>query len=362
MDRAEEAQPDTQPEDGGIPPEAESPGEGGSEDAGTAADPVADGTMAIPDDGRGRHANSPSEIPRKGWRDIAFRVWDEIGADNVSLVAAGVAFYMMLAIFPGITALISMYGLAFNPLDVASQINAVRMIMPAEAFAILDEQLTRLTTAEPASLSLGLVIGLLFTLWSAMGGVKGFLTAMNIAYEEKEKRGFFRVNLIAFLITLGAIAFVILALVLVVALPAVLGLIGLDWMAESLVSLLRWPVLAAAVMFGLSALYRYGPSRHKAQWQWVTWGAAIATTLWLAGSLLFSWYIANFNSYDRTYGSVGAVVILLMWFYLTAFVVLVGAEINAEIEHQTARDSTTGPPKPMGERRAKMADTLGQPR
>ncbi len=310
-------------------------------------------------EGRGRQAARPSQIPARGWRDIALRVWGEIGRDNIALIAAGVAFYSMLAIFPAIAALISIYGLVADPTVVQNQITAMREVMPEQGFEIIEQQLVRLASAPPSGLSLGLVVGLSIALWSTMSGVKGFITALNVAYEEGEKRGFFALNALAFALTLGAILFIILALSMVVVLPAVLGFIGLGGWADTLIRLARWPVLALMVMAGLAVLYRYGPSREQAQWRWVSWGAVIATVLWLVGSIVFSWYVSNLADYNATYGSVGAVVILLMWLYLSAFAVLLGAEINSEMEHQTGEDTTTGRPEPIGDRRALMADTIG---
>lgn len=307
----------------------------------------------------GRHARQPSEIPAKGWWQIASRVKDELNQDNISIIAAGIAFYGLLAIFPAIAALVSIYGLVANPADVERQLAALSGIMPAEAWNILEGQLNKVATGGQGNLTLGFLGGLILALWSATAGVKTMMTALNVTYDEAETRGFFKFNTVALLLTLGAILFVVSALVLVVLLPVVFGALGLGQTIGPILSILRWPLLALAVIVALSVLYRYGPARNEPRWRWVTWGSAGAAALWLVASALFSFYVANFGSYNETYGSLGAVVILLMWFYISAYVVLLGAEVNAEMEHQTAEDTTKGPSRPMGERDAHVADTLG---
>lgn len=311
-------------------------------------------------DERGRAANRPGQIPTSGWRDIVVRVKDELTDDNISIVAAGVAFYALLAIFPALAAMVSIYGLVANPGDVQQQFTAFGGILPPEARALLSEQLGKIAGQAGATLSIGVIVGLLLTLWSATKGTNSLITALNIVYDEQEKRSFLKLNALALSLTLGAIILAVLALGLIVALPALLGKLGLPEGMQTLVSLLRWPLLALAVMSGLAVIYRYGPSRKEPRWQWVSWGAVVATLLWLAGSALFSFYVSNFGNYNETYGSVGAIIILLMWFYLTAYIVLLGAEFNAEMEHQTQQDTTEGEPQPMGERGAYVADTLGK--
>lgn len=311
-------------------------------------------------DERGRSANRPEQIPASGWRDIVLRIKDELTDDNISIVAAGVAFYALLAIFPALAAMVSIYGLVANPADVQQQFAAVGSIMPPEAQTLLSEQLGKIAGQAGATLSIGVGVGLLLTLWSATKGINSLITALNIVYDEPEKRGFLKLNALALSLTLGAIVLAVLALGLIVALPALLGNLGLPESMQTLISLLRWPLLALVVMIGLAVIYRYGPSRNESRWQWVSWGAVVATLLWLAGSALFSFYVSNFGNYNETYGSVGTIIILLMWFYLTAYIVLLGAEFNAEMEHQTQQDTTEGEPRPMGERGAYVADTLGK--
>ncbi len=309
---------------------------------------------------RGRDARRPSDIPSRGWRDIAWRIKDQLDRDNVSVVAAGVAFYTLLAIVPALAAVVSIYGLVADPADVQAQLEAVAHLLPEEAQSLISEQVKRIAASSGGALGLGAVVGLLLTLWSASKGMKTLITALNIVYDEQEQRGFIKLNLIALGLTLGAVVFLVVTLALIVALPAVLDSLGLGETLRGLVAWLRWPPLLIGVIVALALIYRYGPSRDPARWRWVNWGATVATVLWLAGSVAFSLYVRNFGSYNETYGSLGAVVILLMWFYLTAYVVLLGAEINAEMEHQTARDTTRGPAQPKGQRGAYVADTVGE--
>ncbi len=309
--------------------------------------------------GRGRGADAPGQIPAKGWRDIALRVKREVSDDNVSFVAAGVAFYAFLSVFPAIAALISIYGLVADPADVERQMMSFAGALPKEARGILEEQLTRLASQPQGALGFGVVFGILLALWSANKGTNGLIQGLNIVYDEKERRGFIKLNAFTMLLTFGGILLVIFAAALVILLPAVIDRLGLPMRTETLVSLMRWPLLAASLLAALAVVYRYGPSRAKPRWRWVTWGSGIATGLWILGSIGFSFYVSRFGSFGETYGSVAAVVILLMWLNLSSFVVLLGGEINSEMEHQTKQDTTTGAPKPLGQRGAVMADTVG---
>jgi membrane protein len=311
-------------------------------------------------DDRGRDARRPAEIPARGWRDIAWRVWSEMTEDNLSIAAAGVAFYALLAIFPALTALVSIYGLVADPAQVQQHLASLSGMLPPEAYQIIDDQITSVVSSADSSLSFGVVFGLALSVWSATKGMTAVMAALNMAYDEEERRGMIRYYLTAILLTLGGVVGVILALFVIVAIPAILELVGLDRIFKGLISVLRWPLLAVFLLIGLAAIYRYGPSRETAQWRWISWGAIFVTVLFIVGSLLFSWYVANFGNYNETYGSLGAVIGLLMWFWLTSYFVLIGAEVNAEIEHQTAVDSTTGAPQPMGARGAYVADTVGK--
>jgi membrane protein len=309
---------------------------------------------------RGRAADRPQQIPRPGWRDILWRVKDEASKDNLDMIAAGVAFYGLLAIFPAIAAMISIYGLIADPQTVQQQMSALSGALPSDARGIIDEQLSRVAAGARGALSAGAIIGILATLWSANKGTKALMEALNIVYDEDEKRGFLGLNLVSLALTIGILVFLIVALGLIAALPALFGNLGLPEMVRQWASWLRWPVLALVFIVSLAFLYRFAPSRGAPKWRWVSAGAVLATILWMAGSLLFSWYVSNFGSYNQTYGSVGAVIVLMMWFWLSAYIVLAGAELNAEMEHQTERDTTSGERRPRGHRGAYVADTVGE--
>jgi membrane protein len=307
---------------------------------------------------RGRKAETPSEIPAKGWWDIGKRVLQEFGNDRVLLVAAGVTFYAILALFPAIGALVSIYGLVADPETINAQLANLQGVMPGGAVEIIGEQVKRIAAKGGGTLGFTAVFGILLSIWSANGGVKAIFDALNIVYDEKEKRNFFWLNLRSLTFTAGALLFVVLALVAIVVVPAALAFLNLGSM-EWVISLLRWPILLLVVLGSLALLYRYGPSRDKAQWRWVTWGSAIAALLWLVVSALFSWYVSSFGKYNETYGSLGAAIGFMTWIWISTTIVLLGAEVNAEMEHQTAKDTTTGKPEPLGARKAKVADTVG---
>ncbi|MFW6093940.1 MAG: YhjD/YihY/BrkB family envelope integrity protein [Pseudomonadota bacterium] len=309
---------------------------------------------------RGRAAHHPGQIPLRGWRDIAWRVWCQIEAHNDFLVAAGVAFYGLFSVFPALVMLVSLYGLMFDVSDVRQQLEALARLLPSEAWGVIEVQLTRVAANPSITLSISALVSLVLTLWSARAGIGGLMLAMNIVYDETEKRSLVSWYAWSLLLTIAAIVYTVLALASIVALPALMAALGFERYTQGWVNLLRWPLLALSTMVGLAVIYRYGPSRRYARWSWVSWGAVLATVLWLAGSLLFSYYISHFADYDRTYGSVGAVIVLMLWFFVSAFIVLLGAELDAETEHQTRMDSTVGPPRPMGERGAHVADTVGR--
>lgn len=313
-------------------------------------------------DARGRGADAPGEIPKRGLRDVLLRVKDAIGADNLSLAAAGVAFYALLALFPGLAALVSIYGLLADPAQIGAELDALGGVVPAEVNGIVAGQLGAVAGSSDTALGLGMAFGLLMSVWSANKGMKAMLSALNIVYGEREERGLIKLNAVSLGMTFGATMTVVIALMTIVAVPIALEFIGLGALADLAVRLLRWPLIAAVVVFGLSVLYRFGPDRRAARWRWLSWGSVGATVLWAAGSAGFSYYVAQFGNYNETYGSMGAVIILLMWFYITAYIALVGAELNAELEHQTRLDSTIGDDRPMGERGAHVADTLGEAR
>jgi membrane protein len=286
---------------------------------------------------RSRLAGTPSSRPRRGWKDILLRVYRGISKDRILLVAAGVAFYLLLSIFPGIGALISIYGLFADPADVASHLNAIANVAPGGAIEVLHEELTRLATRGGTTLGIGFLVSLVISLWTANSGVSALFDALNIVYEEKDKRGFFRYYLSTFTFTIGAIIFSLLAIAVVVAMPVILNFIPLPGGTDLLVKIVRWPILFVLVALALAVLYRYAPSRDEARWRWITWGSAFATCGWVGVSVLFSWYVANFGSYDKTYGSLGAIIGFMTWIWLSVIVVLVGAKLDAEMERRTAR-------------------------
>ena len=308
--------------------------------------------------GRGRGATNPSQIPPKGWKDILMRTWQEFINDRIPAVAGSVAYFSLLALFPALAAFVSLYGLFSDVSAVREQLTALAGILPRDALVFFGDQMLRLAEGRESRLGLAFLISLLLSILSANAGIKALFDGLNVAYEEKEKRGFLRLNGLSLLFTLGAVLFMVIATATVVALPAVLLLLG--YTGRDPMWMLRWPLLLAMVIAALAVLYRYGPSRALARWQWVSWGSVVAALLWIFVSMAFSWYVANFSHYDRTYGSLGAVIGFMTWIWLTIITVLFGAELNAEIEHQTAVDSTTGVPQPMGRRHAKMADSLGK--
>ena len=278
----------------------------------------------------------------RSWRDILMRVKRQMAEDRLSIVAAGVAFYALLAVFPALIALVALYGLAFDPKQVSEQVAALSGMLPPQAADILLGQLQDLTATRSGALGLGAIGGLVLALWSASAGVRTLMEALNVAYDEQESRGFVSYYGTAILLTLGAILGVIAAIAVVVAPPVVVRFLGLGSLLEGVIAFARWPILAIAMMAGLAVVYRYGPSREQPRWSWVSAGALIATLLWIAGSALFSLYVTSFGSYNETYGSMGAVIILLTWFLLSAYAILIGAEINSEMERQTRKDTTTG--------------------
>ena len=311
--------------------------------------------------GRGRNADWPSAIPAKGWKDIAWRVWTNINEHRVMLIAAGVTFYLLLALFPALAAFVSLYGFVADPVTVGDHISFLAGFLPSASLDLINAQLEALAEQRPEALSFGFVLGFLIALWSANNGIKSMFEAMNVANEESEKRSFIRLNLVSFCFTLGAMFLAIAFIFTVGVVPAILALLRLDDFGPMLIAALRWPAMLLVIVTGISLLYRFGPSRERAKWRWLSWGACIASVVWIVTSLGFSFYLQNFADYNATYGSLGAVIGFMMWTWISAMIVIVGAEINAEMEHQTALDTTTGADLPMGDRGATMADTLGKP-
>jgi membrane protein len=309
--------------------------------------------------GRGRRAANPGEIPWRGWGDVLWRTYEQLQEDRVLSIAAGVVFYGLLALFPAVTALVSLYGLFAQSSTIQDHLAFLTTLMPAAAVTIIDEQIARVVSKGNTQLGFGFLIGLGIALWSANAGMKALIDALNIVYEEDEKRGFFKLNLVALAFTLGAILALLFASGAVVALPLLLDSLGLGRLTSLLINYGRWPILILGLIVGLAVLYRYGPSRREPKWQWVSVGSLLASALWIAASAALSLYLEKYAHYDATYGTLGTAIGLMTWMWMTSVVILLGAELNSEIEHQTAADTTEGRPKPLGTRGATMADTVG---
>lgn len=305
---------------------------------------------------RGRTAEKPKDIPVRGWKEVLWRVKDSFTNDYLDVVSAGVGFYFFLALFPLIAAVLAIYGLVFAPAEVQQHVDQLTAVLPDQAHALVADGMQRLARQSGQGLGWALVISILISLWSANKGTKALFDGINIAYNERIERGFIKNNIISLIITLGGIVVGLICAIFVVAFPAFIGNMGLPDTLADVIALVRWPILFLIVMFSISILFKFAPDRDNPQFRWVNWGAGVATSLWIIGSLLFSLYVDNFGDFDATYGSVAAVIILMLWFQLTAICVLLGAEINAELEYQTAKDTTVGKPQPMGQRHAYHAD------
>ncbi|MCW2698635.1 MAG: ribonuclease [Blastococcus sp.] len=306
----------------------------------------------------GIHAEKPTDIPWRGWKQIIKRSWAENSADNMPIIAGGVAFFGFLSIFPALIALISLYGLVATPETVARQVEELSAQLPESAANLIETQLNDIVTNDGGALTFGLVVSILGALWTASGGIGNLITAVNIAYDEVEARGFVKLKLISLALTLGAIAFVLVAFGLVAVVPAVIAALPLGVVGTVLAEVARWALLLAVFAGSLAVLYRVAPDRDAPQLRWVSLGSVIVTVVWALVSVAFALYVNKFGSYDKTYGAIAGVIVLMLWLYLTCYLVLLGAEINSEAEHQTAHDTTTGDPAPMGDRNATMADTL----
>jgi membrane protein len=343
---------------GGAAGGSEAPGglgaaAGGGPGANHETDPA-----AVANGDHGRQADQPQEIPAKGWKDIAKRTAKEVKQDQVPLLGAGVAFYALLSLFPAIIAGVSIYGLVADPATVRDQINQLTEKLSPETAAIIGTQLKQVTSGAGGALGVATVIGILTALWSASSGMKAMITGVNLAYDESEGRKFVKLRGLAIVLTLGAMVLMGVALTLIVGFPALADSwpTALRWT----VGTLRWVLLAALLIGALAVLYRYAPDRDEPKWTWVSWGSGIATLLWILASIGFSIYANSFGNYNKTYGALAGIIILMFWLYLTAVIVLVGAELNTEMELQTAKDTTAGPTKPMGDRDAHAADHVAE--
>lgn len=321
---------------------------------GTAALSVAE--LARIEPGRGRSARWPLQIPWRGWRDILWRTWVSFNEHQIMTRAGAVTFFGLLALFPAVTGFVSLYGVFADVQDAEKQIVALAAIAPRPAVVFLGEQMLRVSQAHPAQFSAGFIFGVVLAIWSANSGIMALINALNAAYGEVEKRSWLRLTLHGLVFTVGVMAFALFTVGAIVAFPLLLPGVR---RAAAWFDILRWPALILVGGIALSIVYRYGPSRQHARWRWVSTGSAAASLLWVAASVLFSWYLSTLGHYDRIYGPFAAAAAAMMWLWISAVILLFGAELNAQIEHQTAVDSTTGPPLPPGLRGAAVADNLG---
>lgn len=304
----------------------------------------------------GRKAKTPGEIPRRGWKAIASRTFSRMGELHVLLMAGGVAFYALLAIFPGIAAAVALLGLVYEPGSLVEQSQWLLNLMPEEAATIIAEQMAKVASAGDGALGLAAILSIAIALWSSSGTVGALVEGLNVIYGETDERGFVKNKLLTISLTIGMILGMGLALAVVAAIPAVLAFVGASETLTDAAMILRWPVLFAIAIGGIAVLYRYGPDRRAAEWRWLTPGAVLACVLWVAGSYGFSVYVQSFASYNETFGALAGVIILLTWLWLSAFIVFLGALIDAEAETQTEHDTTVGPDRERGERDAVKAD------
>jgi membrane protein len=310
--------------------------------------------------GRGRQADAPWQISWRGWKDILWRTYRQTGENRLLALAAGVVFYSLLALFPALAAFVSLYGLFAKTSSISDQVALMAGVFPDGAIEIVRDQIARLIARGDAKLSINFVAAFGIALWSANAGTKAIIDALNVVYEEKEKRGFIRLNLVSLGFTLAALVALMVVLIGIILLPHLLVYFGLDRASGIILRTVRWPALLLATIFGLSLIYRFGPSRREPRWKWISVGSVAASILSLVTSSLLSWYLSNLANYDAAYGSLGAMIGTMLWLWALSVVVLLGAQINSETEHQTAQDSTVGRPKPLGQRGATMADTIGQ--
>ncbi len=309
-------------------------------------------------DDSGRTAATPEEIPPRGWYEIAKRTAKKFSENELTSEAASVTFFALLSLFPAITAIVSIYGIFSDPSTIQGRLDGVAGFIPSGGMDIVRDQVKRLTQSPASGLSLGAAFGILAALWSANQGSKAMLSALNDVYGEHETRGFIRLTATSLAFTLGGILTLLIGLGIAFVLPLIFAAVGLSSVADLVIEVARWPVLLVGLLAALAVLYRFGPSRHRAQWRWVTWGGGIAAIAWIALSYGFSWYVSHFGNYNKTYGSLGAAIGFMTWIWLSSTVLLLGAQINAEMETQTSRDTTAGGGKPLGARGAAAADNV----
>ncbi|MBP0483187.1 YihY/virulence factor BrkB family protein [Sagittula salina] len=308
---------------------------------------------------RGRTARTPTKIPRKGWLDVAARVYRTVVEDNLSLLAAGIAFYGLLSLFPAITAAVALAGMVTDPSYLIDTSVAVSQVLPSAAAEILMGQLNGVVSASNNSLGWAAVFAIGLALWSASKAVENLIVGLNVINGERERRSLIVLKLMNLAMTLCLIIGILVTVGVVAAMPAIAAYVSRNPQFTELVLFIRWPVLFLVGVFGIAMLYRFGPSRRRAKWRWLTPGAGLACALWVTGSIAFSKYVQSFGSYNETFGTLGGVIILLYWLWLSAFILLFGATVDAEMEAQTRHETTVGPDRPMGRRGAVKADTLG---
>jgi membrane protein len=307
------------------------------------------------------HPTNPFQIRWEGWKQILWRTYEQIDEDRLLAIAAGVVFFGLLAIFPAITALVSFYGLFANPSTISANLQTLALMLPEGSFEIVQDQVGRVLAKGNTELGATFLFGLALAIWSANAGVKAIMDALNVVYDEREKRSFLKLNLVSLAFTTGGIVALLLMVAAVVAFPLVLDHLGLGPESKLIISLARWPLLFLILWGALGLLYRFGPSREHPRWEWLNAGTLAAAFLWIAGSSLLSWYLSNFANYNTTYGSLGAAIGLMVWMWMSAIIVLWGAELNSEIERQMAMDTTAKGPKPLGAGEAAVADTACVP-
>ena len=315
------------------------------------------GTRTDTDQVPGGAADKPTGIPAKGWLQIVKRGWKESSADQVPLLGAGVAFYAFLALFPALIAVVSLYGLFADPAAIGTQINAMTSALPEQARTLITDQVTTLTTRGRATLGVGLILSVALALWSASSGISNLITAINSAYDEDEERGFVKKRLLALAVTLAAIVFMVIMLGLVAVVPPLLEHLAGNGPLRWILQIGRWVIVVLLVTGALAVLYRLAPDRAAPKMRWVSIGAVVATVLWLIASVGFSLYVSTFGNYAKTYGAFAGIIVTLLWLWITAYAILLGAEINAETEQQTAADTTKGADRPRGDRHAVKADS-----
>lgn len=308
-----------------------------------------------------RHdVDSPAEIRLKDWRAILFRAAGRTLADNVGLIAAGMAFYAFLSVFPAMAALLMLWGLFTDMAALGPQLQAVRDIAP-DAFDLVADQMATIASQPDHDLTIGLIVTILLAIWSASGAVSAMMNAMNMAYQEKEKRNFLHLTLLSLTFTVCGILFVGLSIAAIAAVPPILEALYLGAFLEAAIRAVRWLLMIGLFLVATAMIYRIAPSRTHARWSWIVPGAIAASLLWLIASVAFSVFLDNFNAYNATFGSLAAVAALLMWFWLSAYAICMGAELNSQLELFTTRDTTIDKPKRPGERGAYVAEHIEDP-